>query len=176
MSKPKLYLFIGAPGAGKTTTAEIIADATGAVHLWADAERHKLFGNPTHSLGESTALYETLNARAEQLLADGKSVVFDTNFNFYADRHKLAAIAARHNADTLIIWMNTPLDIAKSRAVGTHERRNGYAMHMTDIQFEAIVSKLEPPMENEKTIKIDGTRVDSRKVIELLQQPRTALG
>jgi predicted kinase len=168
MSKPKLYLFIGAPGAGKTTTAQIIAESTGAVHLWADAERHKLFPHPTHSLEESTILYEKLNERTEQLLAEGKSVVFDTNFNFYADRQMLAEIAQRHNATTLIVWMSTPLDIARKRAVGAQEKRNGYTLHMTDDQFNTIVAKLEPPRENEETLKIDGSQVDKQSVIELL--------
>lgn len=168
MQQPTLYLLIGAPGAGKTTTAAVIAEATGAVHLWADAERHKLFANPTHSLEESNVLYEKLNARTEQLLASGQSVVFDTNFNFYADRQKLAEIAKQRGAETLIIWMSTPLNIARGRAVGSQEQRNGYAMHMTDAQFDAIVAKLEPPTDTEKTIKIDGSSVDKNTVIELL--------
>jgi|SRR5580700_6988312 predicted kinase len=168
MQKLTLYLFIGAPGAGKTTTAQIIAKATGAVHLWADAERHKLFQHPTHSREESDLLYMKLNIQAEQLLAEGRSVVFDTNFNFYADRLKLETIAKRYNAETQIIWMTTPLEIARARSVGTHENRNGYTMHMTDEQFDAIVAKLEPPRDNENTVEIDGSQVEQEQVIELL--------
>lgn len=168
MQQPILYLFIGAPGAGKTTTARIIAQATGATHLWADVERHKLFPNPSHSLYESSLLYDALNSKTEQLLGEGKSVVFDTNFNFYADRQKLAEIAKRHNAETLIIWMDTPLDVARQRSVGTHEKRNGYTMHMSGAQFDAIVAKLEPPRDNEKTLKIDGSHVKDHDIIKLL--------
>ncbi len=168
MNRPKLYLFIGAPGAGKTTTATIIAKTTGATHLWADNERHKLFTHPTHSQAESSYLYEKLNADAEQLLAAGKSVVFDTNFNFYSDRQKLAEIAERYNAETIIVWMTTPLDICRERSVGSHERRNGYAVHMTDEQFNAIVAKLEPPTDSETVIQVDGSKVDKHHVVELL--------
>lgn len=169
MQKPTLYLFIGAPGAGKTTTAQVIAKATGATHLLADAERHKLFPKPNHSIEESTLLYEKLNHEAGQLLASGKSVVFDTNFNFYADRQKLANIASQHGAETIIIWMTTPTEIARSRSVGAHEQRNGYSMTMTDAQFNAIIAKLEPPKEDEQTIKVDGSRVDKQTVIDLLK-------
>ena len=63
--KPTLYLLIGYPGAGKTTVAGIISEQKGAVHLMADAERHKRFPNPTHSAEESLQLYDELNLHKE---------------------------------------------------------------------------------------------------------------
>lgn len=168
MKQPTLYLFIGYPGAGKTTVAKIITHATGAVHLWADVERHKLFGQPTHSEAESVQLYDRLNWEAETLLAAGQSVVFDTNFNFYADRQKLREIAGRHGAATKLIWVSLPKRLAKRRAVDHPSIRNGYRVNMTGEQFESIVAKLEPPREDEKFIKIDGTKLDKQTVTALL--------
>lgn len=168
MNKPKLYIFIGYPGAGKTTAAQIIAESTGAVHLWADHERHQLFDQPTHSEQESLQLYDQLNRQAEELLATGQSVVFDTNFNFYADRQKLRNIAARHGAETIVIWMVTPESIAKERAVYTTTGRNGYDAGMSEEKFKAIVSKLEAPAKDEKVIKIDGTKLDRQELISLV--------
>ncbi len=168
MSKPTLYLFIGYPGAGKTTVAKIIAEATGAVHLWSDRERHKLFEQPTHSKQESLTLYDNLNRRTEEQLAVGQSVVFDTNFNFYADRRKLRDIATRQGAETLIIWIVIPIQIAKDRAVHADYSRNGYEAQMTEQQFDAITAKLEPPGKDEKVIKIDGTKLDRQEVIRIL--------
>jgi predicted kinase len=170
MSKPTLYLFIGYPGAGKTTIAKWIAEATGSVHLWADQERHRLFAEPTHSRQESRQLYDALNRQTEELLAAGKSVVFDTNFNFYADRQQLQAIAARQGADSLIVWIVVPKSVAKDRAVCPHEARNGYSKGMTERQFDAIVAKLEPPRGDEKIIKIDGTKLDQRAILALISQ------
>lgn len=166
---PKLYIFIGFPGAGKTTTAKLIAERTGAIHLWADGERHKMFGQPTHSEEESVQLYEYLNTRAGELLGQGRDVVFDTNFNFYEDRQKMREIADRHNAETVIIWLTTPAEVARQRSVMAPTMRNGYMVGMTDEQFDSIISKLEEPRENEKVIKIDGTKLDRDEAIALLE-------
>jgi predicted kinase len=170
MSKLTLYLFIGYPGAGKTTVAKNLAEVTGAVHLWADQERHKFFPNPTHSHEESDALYAKLNDVTEYLLAEGKSVIFDTNFNYFADREKLREIASKYHAETIILWISTPVEVARDRAVCSHEVRNGYEMNMTNEQFDDIVSKLEPPTKDEKVIKIDNPKLDAKELLSLVSK------
>lgn len=168
MGKPRLYLMVGYPGVGKTTISKLIAEHTGAVHLWADVERHKLFDTPLHSEAESRKLYDRLNQQAEQLLASGKSVVFDTSFNHYRDRDLLREIAAAKGAETLVVWVTTPEDAARDRAVHANIVRNGYDFSMTVSQFDAIAGKLEPPRPDEKTIKIDGTRLDVDELLRLI--------
>lgn len=167
--KPVLYLMIGYPGAGKSTVANIISETTGAVHLMADAERHKMFPNPTHSAEETLNLYDELNRRTEQLLREGKSVVFDTNFNFRFDRQKLKQVADNAGAETETIWVTVDVDEAKKRAVHSQYLRNGYSASMSEAHFDEIVSKLEPPSEDEKVIKIDGTNLDRDELIALLK-------
>jgi predicted kinase len=166
-AKPIMYLFIGYPGAGKTTVAKIIAHVTGAHHLWADQERHKLYPNPTHSEQESQDLYEKLNSATDYLLSEGKSVVFDTNFNFLDDREKLREIADKNSARTIIIWLATPKEVSRNRAV-TEYTRNNYDRPMTNDQFDKIASKLEEPTENEEVIKIDGTDLNQESLFAKL--------
>lgn len=168
MNQQKLYLFIGYPGAGKTTVAKVIAETTGAIHLWADVERHKNFPNPNHTKEESDQLYNKLNALTDKLLSEGKSVVFDTNFNFHDDRQKLRQIAQKYDAKTLVVWVNTPADVAKERAVYGHRSRNLYKLNMTDEQFESIASKLEEPTKDETVVKLDGTHLDPDAIKEAL--------
>ena len=170
MGKPTLYLLIGYPGSGKTTVARIIHEATGAVHIWSDAERHKMFGQPTHSEEESKKLYDVLNKRTEELLAEGKDVVFDTNFNFLEDRRKLREAARHQGAETVVVWVVIPEPLARHRAVDRGLKRNGYHTRLTEAEFDRFVSKLEPPLADEKIIKIDGLKLDRPTVLSLLSQ------
>jgi len=170
MKKAKLYLFIGYPGAGKTTVSKILADKTKARHIWADVERHKLFPEPTHSKQESDELYEKLNAAADHLLSQNKSVIYDTNFNYYSDRAKVKKIADKYNLETIVIWITTPKKTAYSRSVLAHKSRNLYHINMDKRQFELIASKLEKPQTNEKVIEIDGTKVKKAEVLKILDK------
>ncbi len=168
MDRPKLYYFIGYPGAGKTTLAKLISDRSGALHIWADDERHKLFPEATHTTEESLKLYDLLNKKAEELLRQRKSVVFDTNFNFYVDRQVMCAIASRQNAEPVLIWLNLPKQIAKNRAVCKDKFRNGYKVSMSGDQFDSIANKLEPPKEEENAIVINSEKLDSAKALTQL--------
>lgn len=170
MNQPTLYLFVGYPGAGKTTVAKMIQKHTGAYHLWADKERHAMFPNPSHSKSESTILYEHLNAETARMLGEGTSVIFDTNFNFIEDRHHLRHIASEMGAKTVLIWIDTPYEDAKYRAVHSGQKRNGYDAAMTESEFDSIAGKLEIPQEDELPIKIDGTKLDESKLMQQLSQ------
>jgi len=169
MPKQTLYLLIGYPGAGKTTVAQAISQETGAKHLWADHERQQMFGKPQHTLDESIALYNHLNKITRKLLSEGKSVIFDTNFNFFNDRENLRQIAASENVETIIIWVTTPRSTAEARAVtipdNTHNRILG---SMTKQEFDTIADKLEIPDKDEKVIKIDGTKLDQDELMRHL--------
>lgn len=167
-----LFLMVGFPGAGKTTAAKFIKQFTGAEHLWADHERRHMFNKPTYSHQENLELYEQLNKVAEQMLAAGKSVIFDTNFNFYKDREHLRKIATKHDADTVVVWVQTKKETAKQRAVEdahlhTHTRVLG---HMPEDHFERIAGNLEPPLPNEVQIVLDGTKITHDYIAKELQK------
>ncbi len=161
--KPTLFLMLGYPGAGKTTVAKIVCDITGAEHLWADFERKLLFGEPSYSQEENDTIYDSLNERAKSLLGSGRSVMYDTAFNHYGDRKKLEEIATASGADTILLWVQAPKEVAKERAVERRDHQptrvlnDSTPMHVD--HFEYLSDKLEEPMPNEKFIKIDGTKV-----------------
>jgi len=164
-----LYLFVGYPGSGKTTVAQIICGATGATHLWADRIRQEMFEEPTHSVTESMHLYTHLNDRTRDLLSEGKSVVFDTSFNFYKDREHLRQIAADVGGDVKLIWMQTKTDTAKQRAThDLHASRNGYEAKMDNTTFDRIAGHLEPPLAEENPIIFIGEDLQKTEVLRSL--------
>lgn len=157
---PRLYLMVGLPGAGKTTAAQAIADATGAIHIWADDQRRQKFDNPSFDEAENQSLYAQLNAETAILLGQGKSVVFDTAFNHYKDRQKLRAIATAHNARALVIWVKTPSQLARQRATEkSDEQATRLLGDMSHEHFDKLKDKLEPPTIDEETIVLDGTKI-----------------
>lgn len=161
---------LGYPGSGKTTAAKAIQRLTGATHLWADHERRQRFDRPTYSHQENLALYADLNRRTDELLGEGKSVIFDTNFNFYKDRQKMRQLAARHGAATKLLWVTTPKAIAKDRATEqAHTQETRVLGDMPPEQFERMVRNLQPPRDDEAYIEVDGTRIADDYIGQLLE-------
>lgn len=172
MSRPTLYLMLGYPGAGKTTTAKLIHTITGAEHLWADQVRREMYQEPSYSHAENMHLYAHLNDMTNELLSQGKSVIFDTNFSFYHDREHLRTIATKHNARTLLVWVQADKKTAKQRAtveahLHSHTRVLG---NMSDEHFERIAKSLEPPHMNEDLIIVNGSKITENYIKESLNQ------
>lgn len=160
---------IGFPGSGKTTIAKYIHELTGAVHIWADYERQRMFGSQTQASQDSKQLYRALNKKAGELLREGKSVVFDTNFRFRKDRDALREIAAQCNASTIIIWVTTDIDTAKERATHLAEHApNRFFGNIPEDDFNRVTSHLQEPTSDEHALRIQGIAITKASVAKLL--------
>lgn len=166
---PTLYMLLGYPGSGKTTTALVLTALTGAEMIWEDKERRDMFGVPQFSHEENLRLHTTLNDRTAELLRKGKSVIYDTSFNGYVDRERMYQIASAVGADTALLWIVTDKDTAKLRATkdATTQPTRPLAQVIGDMDeetFNRLCNKLEEPHPDEKYVKLDGTKITSNYV------------
>ncbi len=160
---------LGYPGSGKTTASKLIHELTGAQHMWADQERRIRFDKPTHSHEENLKLYDALNHKAQALLEDGQSVIYDTNFNFFRDRQRMREIAEQTNAEVVLIWVRTPKETAKERATQNASQQGTRVLgDMPEDAFERISGNMEPPHEDEDFVELDGTQIGKEYIAEKL--------
>lgn len=163
-----LFLMLGYPGAGKTTTAKIISELTGAKHLSSDQLRFDMFNKPAFDQAEHDKLYQELDKQTYALLAGGNSVIYDANLNRLSHRQDKYNICKRTNAEPLIIWVQTPKALAKERAVHVERLHLIPKNETPEAMFDRISDIIEEPTSDEKFITIDGTNINNEVVKEKL--------
>ncbi len=117
-ARPRLVAVGGWIASGKSTAARVVAETIGAELLVADELRAKAAsdGNGAARLpGFSDALYPELLARAEELLAAGRSVVLDATFRRRAWRADARALAERRGARFLFVECRSPREACLTR-------------------------------------------------------------
>jgi predicted kinase len=114
---PALVALTGLPGTGKSYFAARLREALGGrvVVLESDALRKALVARPTYSLLESARLFGACHALIEELLAEGRVVVFDATNLFARGRRELEEIADRRGARYLLVRLFAPRALALER-------------------------------------------------------------
>lgn len=168
MTKPTLYLMLGYPGAGKTTTAKALQKLTGAIHISSDKFRIDMFNSPLFSQDEHDKLYTTLDFQTEQLLSEGKSVIYDANLNRHQHRQDKYDICKRTNAQARLVWVQTPKEIAKKRAIDSSRSHLVPRTETASQMFDRIANIIEEPGADEPYVVIDGTKVTPKHIAKTL--------
>ncbi len=166
-----LFLMLGYPGSGKTTTAEQVAKLTGAIHLSSDAFHKAVFLQQTFSQEEHDIRYRTLDYVTELLLSSGISVIYDANLNQLIHRQEKYAICEKHGVKPILIWVKTEESTARERATQNAENdpRRPYGNLKSEV-FDRLVRNIQPPKPDEPVIEIDGTKVTENYIAEKLQE------
>ena len=157
MQQQYLFIMLGFLGSGKSFVSRWLAPHTGAVYLRADALRLAMFGEDRPELytPENKALVNNAQAYAiQQILAAGQSVIHDANNNSYKTRQEHMKMAREHSAMPIVVWIDTPLDVAEER---TEIRKvtEGHELFAPNL-VRTMAARLEKPHDNERVIRIDG--------------------
>jgi aminoglycoside phosphotransferase family enzyme/predicted kinase len=124
---PRLIAIGGVSGTGKSTLARKLAPALGAapgaVLLRSDVVRKKLCGvRPTERLGPeaydervSRRVYDTLAARAAEVLAAGHAAIVDAVFLDPRERARIEQTAVDRGAPFHGLWLTAPAEVLAQR-------------------------------------------------------------
>ena len=145
VSMPTLYLVCGLPGAGKTTRALAIAQATGAIRLcpdeWLVAMGISLVDYPIRF-----RLQDHMLAHGEILLQAGVSVVVEFGSWSRQERDAIRQIAGQTGAATELHFVDAPLPELARRV---RERGGPDATSLVEDVLLKFPEKFERPTEDE---------------------------
>ncbi|WP_178916932.1 AAA family ATPase [Natronomonas gomsonensis] len=136
MDRPRLIVFCGLSGVGKSTASKYVAEACSAERYRSDEVRKELFDDPTYDDAETERTYEALLDRAQSELEAGGSVVLDATFSSERYRAAAADLAERTDADCTFVRVTCRDNVVKRRM----EARNDT---VSDATFETYLQQKE---------------------------------
>ncbi|ANS80009.1 putative ATP/GTP-binding protein [Serinicoccus hydrothermalis] len=154
-----VILMCGPAGAGKTTHARAL-EAAGATRLSYDEEFWRRGFRGTHPAPKELAeeVKVDLDARLEELVAQGGDVVLDYSFSTRAMRDEYRALAAGLGAPTRLVFVTAPLEVLLGRVA----RRAG--AHPDDARLDPEVLRswvdgfeAPTPDEDPEVVSTDGS-------------------
>lgn len=159
-NKPILFVTLGLPGSGKTTFSRTFAKEFHFLHLNSDRIRKALFSKPQYNQHEHNLVFPVMDALVEEALSSGLSVIYDANSTLRKDRQKLVACAKKYGARYILLWMQTPVAIAKQyiqkRNVCTTKVCKHYHPPVPLAVLERLRLSIEEPAKKEPTMILDG--------------------
>ncbi len=150
-NRPLLVVVCGLSFAGKTTVGTALARRFDYKQVDVDLTRVRLYGVrfEENALDQDAwnRIYDETDSEIAGYLQSGTSVV-DASRNFRKkERCHARRIAALNAADFLLIYVDTPVSVARERLLANRTRPD--RVDWGDASFDEIVSVMEPPGEDE---------------------------
>lgn len=144
----------GIPFSGKSTLAKIIVNKLGYELVDLDGVKFEIYGDNVKDdeleKKDWDLIYQSVYQRIENLLGQGKTVVYDTgNFTKY-ERGLVRQIAEKLRIKTQTILVDTPKNTAYERLL--KNRKTKMRFDVSDKDFGSAVNEMEPPTEDEKVL------------------------
>ncbi len=155
-------ILVGIPGSGKSFFAEKFAETFHTPYI----HQEQIAAHTT-----SAAAAKTLtNIQLRQLLKTKQPIIFEGDTHTRAERLELAKTARAADYDVLVIWVQTDIATAKTRAM------RDKADSLTSDVYDQAITRFTPPGALEKPVVVSGkhTYASQAKVVLLrLTGPRT---
>jgi predicted kinase len=158
MEKKYVFMMLGYLGSGKSHVSRWLAPHIGAVYLRVDDLRLAMFGTDKPELytPENKALVNNASQYAmRQIVKSGQAhVVHDANHNARSVRQNIAKKVAEYDGISVVVWVQTPLEVAKERTE-IRKETEGHDLFEPNL-VEKMAKRLEEPDQHELVITIDG--------------------
>lgn len=137
---------------GKSTLARKIADHTGSKliafdKLWVEKDND-------HPVSKNAEGWKFIRKVAQdqvaQSLRSGISVVYDDNNIRHEHREELKAIARDQNVKSLVVYLDTPIDLIREREA--INRSTGARHEVEPENFQTVLDQLQPPTSEENPV------------------------
>lgn len=159
MQKPTQYLLCGIPFSGKTTLGKELAKKLGFIHINLDEiKKEKGYGEVSDDDVSDKVWKEIFNEADKKLIKAlklGKDVANETAWVARKWRDRARRVAQKAGFSTKIIYLKTPLEIAKKRWEENRLQKKRY--DTTDKEFADYIKDFEEPTQNENLIIYDQT-------------------
>ncbi len=152
LSRGRLIVLVGLPGAGKSTLARALAARLPAQIVDRDALRAQRYPGVAVDAAISAAANAEMEDAIRARLRRGATVIADgRSFARAAERDRLAAQAAALCAPVVFVWVDVPVALARARVEGS--RAQHPASDRNAALVDAIAARFEPPA---PAIRVDG--------------------
>lgn len=161
LSQPHLIVITGVKGSGKTFFAEKFAETFHAPYISHD--------RIAKLIAEEKIIEHLITYQLEELLKTKQPIVIDGLATTRTERAELAKKAREAGYDTLLIWVQTDKDTAKSRAVRASKKQ------IDPDTYEQLAKRFTAPHAIEKPVVISGKHTyasQAKVVLKRLTAPR----